>query len=805
MKKRRSTNLACFSVFLAILAGCPLQVEIEKEPDGTTPGLGPRIAILLKGQTIPCGGVVDAFIGTAPGSPAVVVFSIQNIGDATLDLVEAEPLRIDGPDAGLFGVDQPPGSLQLLPAESTSFSITFSPDTTGIRTAFLTICSNDPTQGEFLLTLTNVPSRGHMISGGWYHSVAVTYSGEVWTWGCNDFGRLGDGTTTARTEPVLVPELAGIVSVAAGGEHTMALKSDGSVWAWGHNSCGEVGDGTCVQRNSPVQVIGLSSVIAIAAGGHHSVALKADGTVWSWGLGTGRTTPGAVPGLGGITAISSGGGWFTLALGSDKTVWAWGQNEHGQLGDGTTTSRYAPVQVSGLVDVRTIAAGMDHSTAVKADGTVWVWGQPDGQLVPMHVAGISQVTATTGGRVSMALCCDGTVWKLDVWSGVTRIDELSGIVGIAGGEDHWIALGSDGAMFAWGDDYWGQLGGGVRGYRSEPMQVSGISAVTAIATGDLHSLALDAAGKVWAWGANRLGQLGIGVFSNGPGMRGYCTPQAVVGSLEASSIGAGRELSFAPAPDGDFWAWGSTPFGICISPEPFALLSDVTATAASMRGMGTEIVTLKSDGTLWYYFTSTLQGQIAGLADIVSLDGYDGHTVLKTDGSVWVWDHGVEPAQVQGVSGVVSIAVGCGDHTVVATSEGSAWAWGSNDAGQVGDGTTVFRTSPVQVAGISNVIQVAAGSGYSLALKSDGTVWAWGRNAVGSLGDNSTLNRSTPVQVQGLTEVTGIRVCGYGSHSLALDSNGTVWAWGDNSYGQIGGGVSLYLETPAAVSGLLLW
>jgi alpha-tubulin suppressor-like RCC1 family protein len=787
----------------AMFSSCTLPSGTET-PEGPpdAPAEGPAIAVLLDGQAVAHCGVVDAFAGAAPGTPKVVDFSVMNIGDEALDLAATEPLKIDGPDAGLFSVDQAPGALRLAPSQSTSFSIRFSPDSPGIRTARLTVNSNDPECSEFQFAMTNIPSRGHMICGGWYHSVAVTQSGSVWSWGSNYYGQLGDGTTTDRAEPVQVPGLTGIVSVAAGGDHTLALKSDGSVWSWGDNPCGELGDGTCQRRTSPVKVAGLTSVIAVAAGAHHSVALKADGTVWTWGFDTGRTTPGMVPGLTGIAAISSGNGWFTLALRADGSVWAWGRNEHGQLGNGTTTDSTVPVQVSGLTDVRKIAAGQYVSAAVTGDGSAWVWGQPDGQYVPFQVAGLSQIAAVGGGRVPIALRCDGTVWKMT--AGVTPVDGLSDIVGIAGGEDHWIALRSDGAMLAWGDDSNGQLGSGVRTYRTEAVQVSGISDVTAISAGRRHSLALDATGKVSAWGSNRFGLLGIGNCDEGPGMRGICTPQPVCGSLSAARIDGGWDISFALEPDGDFWTWGNTPFGFLDAPELPVQLSGATSAAASMRGLGTEIVMLKSDGTLWYYFTSAINGQIAGLANIVSLGGYDGHAVLDSDGFVWKWDHGVEPTQLPGISGVVSFACG-GGHTVVANITGAVWAWGNNNVGQLGDGTTIDRASPVQVVGISDVVQVAAGSSHSLALKNDGTVWAWGGNSVGSLGDGTTSNRNEPIRVQGLSGITAITASGFGSHSLALDSAGNVWAWGSNSDAQIGDGVSVYQTTPALVSALRLW
>jgi alpha-tubulin suppressor-like RCC1 family protein len=152
-------------------------------------------------------------------------------------------------------------------------------------------------------------------------------------------------------------------------------------------------------------------------------------------------------------------------------------------------------------------------------------------------------------------------------------------------------------------------------------------------------------------------------------------------------------------------------------------------------------------------------------------------------------------------TGVVQVSAGFG-FGLAMTSAGTVWAWGNNDAGQLGDGTRFRRLTPVQVKGLASVIQVAAGGYHSMALRSDGTVWAWGDNEFGQLGNGTTSTAQvTPVQVSGLTGVT--KIAAGGNFSLALRSNGTVWAWGDNDVGQLGDGVaSAPRLTPVQVTGL---
>ena len=204
------------------------------------------------------------------------------------------------------------------------------------------------------------------VAGGLDHTIALKNNGMVWIWGSNYRGQLGDGTTTSRSTPVQVNGVSSVSAIASGQQHTIVLKNDGTVWDWGVNYSGQLGDGTTTDRSTPVQVSGLGNVTAIASArvgdgcGYeldHTIALKNDGTVWTWGynyygqLGDGtttnRSTPVQVSGLSGVTAIA-GGGNHTIALKNDGTVWTWGYNYSGQLGDGTTTDRNTPVQVAGL-------------------------------------------------------------------------------------------------------------------------------------------------------------------------------------------------------------------------------------------------------------------------------------------------------------------------------------------------------------------------------------------------------------------------------------------------------------------------
>ena len=282
--------------------------------------------------------------------------------------------------------------------------------------------------------------------------------------------------------------------------------------AWGENAdAGELGDGTFTNHLSPEAVStanGLPACIALAAGNYFSLALGADGSVWSWGtdeagqLGNGsdyanplspaHNIPSLVSGITGAIAISAGD-QHGLAVTADGTAWGWGYNVLGQLGDGTTTERDAPVQVctassTPLSGVIAVSAGGLSSLALKADGTVWAWG--------WNYFGQLGIGNTTDQHYAV------------------QVTGLSHVVAIAAGYDHCLALTSDGNVWAWGWNYYGQLGDGSTTTHSSPEQISGVSGVIALAAQENCSLALMADGTVWSWGEGDTGALGLGSLSN---------------------------------------------------------------------------------------------------------------------------------------------------------------------------------------------------------------------------------------------------------------------------------------------------
>lgn len=665
-----------------------------------------------------------------------------------------------------------------------------------------------------LLTCSGVAnSTTPMVSAGGAHAVALHSDGTVRTWGSDASGQLGLGRITKSITPLRVSGIAaasaGADSLAAGKNHVLSLQRDGTVLAWGANLGGALGDGTSDTRTTPVRVIGLTGITAVAAGGDHSLALASDGSVWTWGWGsTGaggtstffNTPPVRVPTLANVIAISAGAG-HSMAVKSDGTVWGWGENFYGQLGDGTKTERNAPVQVAGIAGVKRVAAGSDYTLALKGDGTVWAWGHNN----KAQLGDLGLQDALTPRQVP----------------GVTAIR-------IAASETAY-AIRPDGTVW-----FWGGSSGDVKLHA--PEAVSGFTGAVDIKAGQLHVVVLKNDATVWTWGNNDLAQLGYATgLQIGP-------PQAVPGLQSIGSIAAGQSFSLAAASDGSVNSWGDNTAGqlgiqqILFRTAPAVVpdLGNVTQVAAA----GGQTLALKNDGTVWAWGDSTGNGvksysssavpvQVNGLSGVVQVAR---GMALKSDGTLMVWggvgfgelgvappfnDHAPLPL---GLSNIRRVAPGP-SHTVVVRTDGTVWAWGSNQFGQLG--TTAPDTCvapdvpcaklPQLVPGITGVVDVAAGGGHTLALKSDGTVWAWGDNRAGQLGDGSFVSRSTPAPVAGVAGVVQIAVGGFSTnelngygngHSAARNADGSVWTWGANLYGELGDGTSTRRSTPSPVPGL---
>jgi alpha-tubulin suppressor-like RCC1 family protein len=350
-------------------------------------------------------------------------------------------------------------------------------------------------------------------------------------------------------------------------------------------------------------------------------------------------------------------------------------------------------------------------------------------------------------------------------------------------------LPSQSLAVSWGANQYGQLGNGTLFDYTLYGAVSGLTNVTQVAAGWEHALALTSDGTVWAWGANTYGQLGNGSATGNNAATPV--PEQVPGLTGVTQIAAGEAFSLALTSDGSVWAWGSNDQGQLgdntttnsDAPVPVAGLTGVTQIAAG----STFGLALRSDGTVWAWGLNG-QGELG-----------NGTT---TSSSV--------PVQVTGLSRVTQIAAG-GGFAMAARTQGfvtsltSVWTWGDNLEGQLGDGTEVSRSTPEQVSGLSvpSVLQIVAGVEFAMVLGSDGSVWAWGADNHGQLG-NAAMYAPQTRAVETVGMASGITHLSAGlDHVLALRSDGTVLAWGDDEYGEIGNETSSDSPAlPTEVTGL---
>jgi len=250
--------------------------------------------------------------------------------------------------------------------------------------------------------------------------IPAVASPDLWTWGLNTTGQLGDGTTTNRSSPgTTVGGAATWTQISAVNGLTAAIKSDGTLWTWGGNNFGQLGTGNTTSRSSPGTTAGGgTNWKQVSTGAITTAAVKTDGTLWTWGydgygfLGAGtnntsRSSPGTTAGGGTNWKQVTIGGSMMAAIKTDGTLWSWGSNSNGKLGTGTTTDRSSPgTTAGGGTDWKFVQLNGDGSYnrgAIKTDGTLWTWGRnASGSLGTNDTADRSSPGTTAGG---------GTGWK----------------------------------------------------------------------------------------------------------------------------------------------------------------------------------------------------------------------------------------------------------------------------------------------------------------------------------------------------------------------------------------------------------
>jgi alpha-tubulin suppressor-like RCC1 family protein len=494
----------------------------------------------------------------------------------------------------------------------------------------------------------------------------------------------------------------------------------------------------------------------------------------------------------------------------EGNLWTWGGWGFGELGTNDTTNRSTPVTTfAGGTNWKQVDAGKYHTAAIKTDGTLWTWGSNiEGQLGidQGNVERLTPVTTFAGG----------TNWKQ-----------------VSAGIEYTAAVKTDGTLWTWGYNQYGNLGINDTTDRSTPVTTfAGGTNWKQVSAGYFHTAAVKTDGTLWTWGQNSNGYLGTNDTTN------RSTPVTTfVGGTNWKQASAGAQSTAAIKTDGTLWTWGYSGTGslgtgisyqYAYTPVTTILGGTNWKQVSSAKFSADVRAAIKTDGTLWTWgggfdqYTNVRLGRIlndkvftpvttfsggtnwadtaTGAAEeLYTIDSGLYHTTaIKTDGTLWVW--GLNNTVYLGTNDlsnkIVPVTTFAGgtnwkqvsaeNRTAAIKTDGTLWVWGYNPNGILGTNDAIYRSTPVTTfAGGTNWKQVSVGSLHTAAIKTDGTLWVWGYNNSGQLGTNDSGSnaetaRSTPVTTfAGGTNWKQVSVGG--NHTAAIKTDGTLWTWGDGS------------------------
>jgi alpha-tubulin suppressor-like RCC1 family protein len=631
-------------------------------------------------------------------------------------------------------------------------------NTTEFRSTPVAVCGG--------LTFSQISAGGF----GGYGSVGITTTGIAYSWGNNNNGLLGDNTTTNRSTPVAVcnNNLKQFKDVSAGFLFSVGVTHDGVGYAWGYNDRGQLGDNTITDKSTPVAICGglVFSKIVANTGQPVTLGLTTGGIAYAWGsnnyrqLGdnsastASKSTPVAVCGGHTFCDINFGNYHAMAIRTSDRQGFTWGLNNHGELGDNTTSQRCTPVTVvDNPITFSQISGGFRFSIGISTTGVAYGWGTgTSGQLGDN----------TTTNKSTPVAVCGGLTFKQ-----------------ISAGYYHSLGLTTTGILYAWGNNSNGQLGDNTTTNRSTPVAVCGGLTFSQVSAGYFYSLGITTTGVVYAWGSNN-GQLGDNTTTN------RSTPVAVCGGLTFSQVSAGVLFSLGITTAGIAYGWGNNNYG---------QLGDNTAT--------TRLVPTAVCGGLTF-----AQISVGNSASFVG-DNYG--LGVTTTGIAYAWGNNSNgqlgdntvvskrtPVAVCGGLTFKQISGGINNLSLAITTTGIAYVWGNNNAGGFGNNATANRSTPVAVCGGLTFSQVSAGENTSYGIITTGIGYAWGRNSSGQLGDNTVVSKLTPVTFCGV-KLSFTRLDGGIHKTLGLTAIGEVYSWGLNDYGQLGVGDYISRRYPVSV------
>ena len=553
-------------------------------------------------------------------------------------------------------------------------------------------------------------------------TLALGNDNTLWGYGTNQYGELGDNTVTGRNSFVKIGTNTWTDFDIA--YHSMAIRNDGTLWGWGYNLDGRVGDNTAVNRSSPVQV--------------------GTGTTWR--------------------QVTVGNG-HTGAVKTDNTLWMWGYNAYGQLGHNNTTNRSSPIQVGTGTDWSAVMCGAANNTfAIKTDGSLWAWGANTIGLVDPTSGTIAMTgTGDYTNRSSPVQIATGSIWTKNVFASYTT----------------QFAIDSNKNLQFWGTALYAGNGTNNLTASTSPVLIDSTNNFVKVRSfqninviygyPSALAVALKSDGTIWNWGAT----LGISsansLYSNynnnrsSPVQIGTGSNWTSKFSLNTVRYSNDNEVACMFINNsGQLWRISSTIRRITTGSN----WTDVTSFMNASNQPAGGYMCVQSNGTRWGYSPWNTAGELG--TGTTAAAGTNGSPVRLDSSTNWN-------------------RVFAGPFTCYGIrTDGTLWSWGSNTYGQLGLNDTINRSSPVQIGTDTNWKEVFTGDlgnpGLGqvptiFAIKTNGTLWGWGGNSIGQLGDRTTINKSSPVQIG--TDTNWVSASAHVfRHSFGLKSNGTLWGWG---------------------------
>lgn len=702
------------------------------------------------------------------------------------------------------------------------------------------------------------------------HMCAIA-SGDVYCWGSNISGQLGDGTATGgfamSPDPVRVSSggseamPAGVATKVVVGSSGSCAIAAGKVYCWGNNRLGTLGNNNSSMQFSakPVAVTGLPSGVPVTDLSYtmETACAVAGGNLYCWG-GNRWTQVGDGTGTDRFSAVQVGGllsgKTVTMVQTSHATtcalangeLYCWGVNMLGAIGDGTTNNSATPVKVvngSGTAlngkTIVQLSSGYHYNCARTSDGKVYCWGANYGvgQLgngsmdgyssVPVEVSGLAAIgpaTSLSSSRgqscvvINAGNYCWGSAFDGQMRSGVqipTAVSMTGPFSGsktprltATGGGTSCGAM-TDGTIGCWGRNSNGSVGDGTYTYRTTPSTTGSFTgkSVTSLSMGDGTGCTV-ASGEFWCWGQNIAGKIGNDTLGDTPTPARVSTSGVLSGKSPQSIVSPGAGVVCGIA-SGAAYCWGgyaADPIvsllgnnmvvqagGAYYSKVPVQVYQEngvLAGKTVTQLGMGTQACAL-AGGSLYCWGTNSM-GQLG--------------TGAASDGSS-------KPVTVLTESGVlagktITNVAGGANFFCASTSEPNVYCWGYNYDGQYGNTnrTTVPKPTLVTLDGNAlkgkTITKLSAGQSHVCAITSDGQLYCWGYNAFGQLGDGTNTNRYSPVRISGPLDGKTVTDISLNDQNTCAVAGNTLYCWGNNDYGQIGNGNAQASASPVPTKSL---